>query len=590
MASPTPNGNADAAATIAPIPPVVGINFGNSYASIAVFTKEGLAESIANEDGERQIACAIAFQGEEMYIGNQAKQQLVKNSANTITGFRNLIGKNDEFKVEVLVPAPSPLPSSAPATPRSEPIPTTRVLTVHQVTTIFLKSLIQSAEDFLGKKVQGAVITVPPTFSEAQIDALDKAATEAGVKVYQFLEEAGAVVAATSADGTLHPDRTQLIVDLGSSSLSVFVVSVREGLGHVLGEYSTTDVGADQIDDKLISFFAADFSKKNKIPLTVCPSTETQDKRAEAKLRLAIEHTKRTLSASPGAATCSVESLKDGYDYTGSVNRLRFDMLARPVYTAVASSVTNLLGSLKMDSYEIDEIVYVGGTSCLPGLDEHLVAGFSETVSTPFSMGTVGGGGIGDPTTLLARGCAIQAAMIAQIPHDEDFLKAFERGGDVDAPVLARSLGLYFPQDDAEPLYVPVLLKETLLPARRVVNVDVTLTEASKTFGFELWEVEEGIRIDKVKPPKVEYSDDEEEEEEEEEEIEEKHKEVKKVNLLAAMTGEAVLGIKTKGTGPDKDKWFTTVEALVQVSTGGDLVVQVKEIGEAGAVLSVHLS
>ncbi|KAF9028670.1 actin-like ATPase domain-containing protein [Hymenopellis radicata] len=548
MASPTPNGNADAAATISPSRPS-SVNCSTASSLTTFYWQEGLAESIANEDGERQIACAIAFQGEEMYIGNQAKQQLVKNSANTITGFRNLIGKNDR-----------------PRHARSEPMPTTRVLTVHQVTTIFLKSLIQSAEDFLGKKVQGAVITVPPTFSEAQIDALDKAATEAGVKVYQFLEEAGAVVAATSADGTLHPDRTQLIVDLGSSSLSVFVVSVREGLGHVLGEYSTTDVGADQIDDKLISFFAADFSKKNKITLTVCPSTETQDKRAEAKLRLAIEHTKRTLSASPGAATCSVESLKDGYDYTGSVNRLRFDMLARPVYTAVASAVTNLLGSLKMDAYEIDEIVYVGGTSCLPGLDEHLVAGFSETVSTPFSMGTVVGGGIGDPTTLLARGCAIQAAMIAQIPHDEDFLKAFERGGDVDAPVLARSLGLYFPQDDAEPLYVPSYSKKPSYPPA------ASLMSTS------------------LKPPKVEYSDDDEEEEEEEEEIEEKHKEVKKVNLLAAKTGEAVLGIKTKGTGPDKDKWFTTVEALVQVSTGGDLVVQVKEIGEQGAVLSVHLS
>ncbi|KAF8906352.1 Hsp70 protein-domain-containing protein, partial [Mucidula mucida] len=579
------------------IPPVVGINFGNSYASIA----EGVAESIAYEDGERQIACAIAFQGEEMYIGNQAKQQLVKNSANTITGFRkvgcsfseipsNLIQHDDDvpaYKVEVLAPAPSPLPSSAPAsaaaTPRSEPIPTTRILTVHQVTTIFLKSLIQSAEDFLGKKVQGAVITVPPTFSETQIEALDAAATEAGVKVYQFLEEAGAVVAATSADAALHPDRTQLIVDLGSSSLSLFVVSVREGLGHVLGEYSTTNVGADQIDDKLISFFGADFTKKYKIEL---------DKRAETKLRLAIEHTKRTLSASPGAATCSVESLKDGYDYTGSVNRLRFDMLARPVYTAVASAITNLLSSLKIDPYEIDEIVYVGGTSCLPGLDEHLVASFSETVSTPFSMGTVVGGGIGDPTTLLARGCAIQAAMIAQIPHDEDFAeirKAFARGGDVDAPVLARSLGLYFPQDNAEPLHVPVLLKETLLPARRIVNVDITLTEASKQFGFELWEVEEGIRIEKVKPPKVEYSDDEGDEEEEEE-IEEKHKEVKRVALLGAQTGEALLGIKTKGAGPDKDKWFTTVEALVQVSTSGEVTVQVKEIGEGGAVLSIHLS
>ena len=61
------------------------------------------------------------------------------------------------------------------------------------------------------------------------------------------------------------------------------------------------------------------------------------DKRAEAKLRLAIEHTKRTIGASPGAATCSVELLKDGVYYRGSVNRMRFDMVVNAVYLAVAS-------------------------------------------------------------------------------------------------------------------------------------------------------------------------------------------------------------------------------------------------------------
>ncbi|KAF7356851.1 Sorting nexin-41 [Mycena venus] len=92
---PTPNGNAaqQAEATPSNIPAVVGINFGNAYASIAVYTKEGLAECIANENGERQIACAIAFHGEEIYVGNQAMPQLVKNAQNTITGFRNLLGK-----------------------------------------------------------------------------------------------------------------------------------------------------------------------------------------------------------------------------------------------------------------------------------------------------------------------------------------------------------------------------------------------------------------------------------------------------------------------------------------------------------------
>ena len=96
---------------------------------------------------------------------------------------------------------------------------------------------------------------------------------------------------------------------------------------------TTTSVGGNTIDDKLITFFANDFTKKTKTPLTVCSSNpSTADARAEAKLRLAVEHTKRTLSASPGAATCSVESLKDGVDFTGSINRMRFDMLVRPIY------------------------------------------------------------------------------------------------------------------------------------------------------------------------------------------------------------------------------------------------------------------
>ena len=187
------------------------------------------------------------------YIGNQAKQQLVKNAKNTITGFRNLLGKSwslhniilsgfyqrsfsrfseipqaenitsapviqqpdfpdtPAYKVQVLQPSPSPLPAGSnvtstfttPAashapTPRSEPVPVDRILTVSEVNTIFLKSLIQSAEDFLGKQVTGTVISVPSTLTDVQKDALEKAASDAGVQVLQLLDEAGAAAATTT--------------------------------------------------------------------------------------------------------------------------------------------------------------------------------------------------------------------------------------------------------------------------------------------------------------------------------------------------------------------------------------------------------
>ncbi|KAF9461054.1 Hsp70 protein-domain-containing protein [Collybia nuda] len=638
---PMPNGSAEAPIEVTSLPPVVGINFGDSFASIA----EGLAECIANEDGERQIACAVSFFGEEMYIGNQASHQLVKNSQNTITGFRNLLGLKfseipqsaqsgksapviqhpdipDEpaYKVNILQPAPAPIPqsnhnstfntplASHVATPRSEPIPATRILTVSEVATMFLASLLESAEDFLGRKVTGAVITVPTSFSPAQKAALEKAATDAGVHVLQLLEEAGAAVATTTSplwSQTLPADRTQLVVDLGASSLALTLMSLRDGLAHILESSSSPSITADLIDAHLIKFFAADFTKKTKIPLKICPSDSVPDARAEAKLKLAIEHTKRTISASPGAATVSVESLKDGVDYTGSINRMRFDLVVRNVYASVSSSIIDLLTTAGVDAHDIDEIVYVGGSTCLPGLDEHIITtvGFREEVETPFERGTVVGGGVGDPTTVLARGCAVQAALIASIPDDEahrEIREAYEHGAGASNGVQAtsRTVGVLLPGGDSSlgGVWVPVVHKETALPARRVVQFDVELGEQSKAVSLEVWEVKETIRIEKVALPKPELDEGEEEEDEEEEEEEIKHREIEKLTLLGVVKFDARLGIKPAGQAlwgqkgapkvqnKGRAKVITsTLEVSFIVDTTGGLKVEVKEVGEPSA-------
>lgn len=164
--------------------------------------------------------------------------------------------------------------------------PKERILSVAEVNTIFLKSVLQSAEDFLGKKAQGAVITIPSTFTDVQKEALLKVAADAGVTVLQLLEESGAVAVTTTSDlwaTEVKPDRVQLVVDVGSSSLFLSLISVSDGLAHVLASSFTTEIGADQIDDKLIKFFATEFTKKTKISLDVTPSTEVADQRAEAK-------------------------------------------------------------------------------------------------------------------------------------------------------------------------------------------------------------------------------------------------------------------------------------------------------------------
>ncbi|KAJ7918756.1 Hsp70 protein-domain-containing protein [Mycena leptocephala] len=609
---PTPNGNAaqpPVETTPSNIPAVVGINLGNAYASIAVYTKEGLAECIANENGERQIACAIAFHGEEIYVGNQAMPQLVKNAHNTITGFRNLLGRKfseidqstaassapiiqhpteadtPAYKVDILQPAPTPLPTSASntpaashaATPRSEPIPSTRILTPQEATTMFLSSLLQSASDFLGKPILGAVITAPPFFTETQKAALKKAAEDAGVRVLQLLEESSAVLTTTTSPQWPRggEDRTQLVVDVGASSLTLSVIALRSGLGYVLGSKTTTNVaniGGDALSSLLVKHFAKEFTKKTKTALPQPPSTK-EDIRATTKLLLALEYTKRTLSASPAPASLSVESLHSGLDFTATIARMRFDLLASPVYTAISSEIKSLLGSIAIDPHDIDEITYVGGTACLPGLDSHLLTsvGFTEEVQTAFSTSTMGSGAIGDPTGVLSIGCALQAALLLRAQEESpDMVQAFEQAEEV--KTTARTIGMIFPTSgggDADGLggaYIPALYKHTPLPARRIFEVEVTLSggegDKATKFGFEVWEVEEGIKVVKAAPLPP-SSDDEDEEEEEPEEI--KSKMTTKRNFLGVLLGE------TKGTAvKDKTK-------KVYVGLDGVLVVEARD-------------
>lgn len=510
-------------------PAVIGINFGNAYASIAIINNEGEADCIANEDGERQNAAAVSYFGLEEYIGNQAKPQLVKNSQNTITNFRNQLGKKfsevtqagpstsapiidhegePAYKVTVLTPAPppsvAPTPKATPLPTRpASPIPQEKILTVHDVSVLFLKSLLQSAVDFLGRPVDGAVLSVNSSWNDAQKAALKRAAEAAGINVLQLLDEAAAAALAYSSAPPLEDashalnadDKTTLVLDLGAASLSLTLLSSKQGLYHTLGTAHSSTVGGDSIDDLVLTHFGKEFTKKTKIPVTLpCTTPGTPDQRADAKMRLAIEHTKRTISAGPGAASCAVESLKDGYDFSGSLNRLRFDLLIDKVYAAVVGEVSKLLESAGTDATLVDEVLLVGGSAALPGLADRLAGLFGDNTAIRSDL---------DPSQLLARGCALQAKLALATEGD-----VFAQS--VSAPVTSKVLGLVFAGDDSPENWIPVVTVETPLPCRRTVRLSVP----SGQVGFELWEAVDAVDVKKVP---VEQDEDDEEEPEEEE-------------------------------------------------------------------------
>jgi molecular chaperone DnaK (HSP70) len=374
-------------------------------------------------------------------------------------------------------------------------------------------------------------------------------------------------------------------------------LAVRQGLFHHLTPpaHHLEDVGGDAIDDRLLKFFAKDFTKKTSVSLKVAPaaSDAVADLRAEARLRLALLHTKRTIAASFGGgsstATCAVESLKDGLDYTGSVNRLRFDMEAAPIYAGVITRAGELLQRAGLDWVQVDEVVYAGGSACLPGLDATLAVRLRETATTPFFTGTVAGGGIGDPTTILARGAALQARLLVEIGggtsvEDQGVRKAFERGSElVDVKATARTIGVLFPEGAESGglggQWIGGIQAETAVPARRTYALEVDLGEyhegGEKLVGLEVWEVKEGVRVEKVKPPKDE-EEDAESEEEEEEVVEVVERTISKEVFLGALAVRARQGRKS-GSG-----WRASIEVQFLIEVGGKLQVSAYETGNEG--------
>ncbi|KAG8989323.1 Hsp70 protein that interacts with Zuo1p [Tulasnella sp. 427] len=623
-------------------PVVVGISLGDSYASISV---EGQPECIANENGERQIACAVSFNGQEVYVGNQARPQLVKNSQNTITNFRNLLGKkfssltppsrttsatviagpNDVPAYNVTyIPAPpssaTPAPASGVATPKgpiskkgtpaasikptpmatprpSSPQPTEKTITVPEVTTMFLDSLRGSAHDFLGKDIDGAVITCPSWFDDEQKTALKQAAAEAGLPIIGFADEAAAVVLAYEERerGVTRaaPDRISLVVDMGASHTTVTCLSVKAGLVYPLASVYASDVGGNDVDTILISHFAKEFTKKNKVPLNF-PATTPEDARAEAKLRLEVEHTKRTFSAGRNTAPCSVESLKEGYDLHSSLTLMRLEMLIRPVYTKLDAKIKECLDKAGVDPVFVDEVLLAGASAALAKLKEHILAEVfgvldddeeEEEAPSATKRPRVEIRNSIPPYEVQSLGAVVHARILASLPADAK--PAFEENSALTrARATEKPIGLKLFQADGSTPWIPIVYAHTPIPARRIVRFDVDAATVKKV-GFEVWEGEDvvearrgGELVDEAaerEKEKAKAEKDEEDEDEDEEEPIVRSRAHKETTRLGALE----LDLDT--SGPSK----VLVRIVVDADGGVEIKLWEETSEDKGKTLSI---
>lgn len=437
----------------------IGITFGNTASSIAVATADGKVDVIANPDGDRAIPSILSYVGEDEYHGAQAYAQLIRNPHNTIINFRDFIGR--QFAdVDVSVTsagAPAVKTPSGGVGFEIKRAHTTELVTVEEAATRHFRQLKAAAEDYIGRKVDLVVLSVPTDFSEHQRAVLTKTVADAGLKVLQLVNEpSAALLGHLSGDNAeaLAEDKLYVVADFGGIRSDAAVVAVRGGVFTILSTLHQHGLGGAQLDGALADYFAKEFEKKFKTDAKKTP-------RSVAKLLAETIVAKKTLS-NVQTTSFSIESLSDGFDFLTSTNRLRYELAARPVFTKLVSFVEAAVKKAGYETIDIDDVLLVGGTSHTPKLASSVAALFGEktTVVAP-SLDPKAG----NPSELVARGAALQASLVESF-DDEEIAESLQPVV-VNTHHLAKPIGIV----DASGAFHAVLVAETAYPIKKLVEV-----------------------------------------------------------------------------------------------------------------------
>lgn len=484
---------------------VIGITFGNTSSSIAVASQDGKVDVIANPDGDRAIPSVLSYIGIDEYHGAQAVAQLVRNSANTIINFRDFIGKKfDEVDLSVASKGAQPVKTDDGGIGYKITRDDDRVelVTVHEAAVRHFKQLKSAAEDYLGLKVESAVLTVPTNFSEHQRDALVQIASDAGFQILQLVNEPSAALLAhltaasiASGEDELLKDKLYVVADFGGIRSDAAVISVRGGILTILATAHQTKLGGDDLDDAISEHFSKEFEKKFQ-------ANPRKNARSLAKLKAESIVAKKTLS-NVTSSSFSIESLADGYDFLSNINRLRFELAARKPLSDMTAFVESVLTKAKLDALDIDGVLLAGGCANVVKLASNVQYLFPEStkiIAPAFDTKA------SNPEELSTRGAALQAALIETF--DESEIKESLQPIVVNTQHLQAPIGI----KDAEGNFQPLLVAETAYPIKR--SIEVTNGEASDVV-VELYEGKRTIKETIIEPAPRDPEDSDEDSDEE---------------------------------------------------------------------------
>ena len=341
---------------------VIGIDLGTTNSVVSVMEGSD-PKVIANLEGNRLTPSVVAFTDKgDTLVGEPAKNQAVTNPTNTIYSAKRFMGRrhNEVASEEKIVPynvTGGPEDYVKIEVNGKEHSPP-------QISAMVLQKLKESAESYLGHKVNKAVITVPAYFNDAQRQATKDAGQIAGLEVSRIINEPTAAALAYGLEKK--QDQKIAVFDLGGGTFDVSILEVSDELVEVLSTNGDTHLGGDDFDEELINFIADKFKTDNDVDLR-------DDAMALQRLREAAEKAKKELST---AQSTDINLPFIMADASGakhlqmSISRAEFERLIDPLVERTRNPVLNAIKDAKLSAADIDEIVMVGGSTRVPKVQE----------------------------------------------------------------------------------------------------------------------------------------------------------------------------------------------------------------------------
>ncbi|XP_048538147.1 heat shock cognate 70 kDa protein-like [Triticum urartu] len=395
--------------------PAIGIDLGTTYSCMAVWRQShNRVEIIPSDQGNLTMPSCVAFTEAWRLIGDAAVNQAAMNPVNTVFDVKRLIGRkfSDKsvqgdikmwpFKV---VSGPSDRPMIVVQYRNEE-----KQFEAEEISAMLLGKIRETAEAYLGRKVQNAVITVPVYFNDSQRQATIDAGAIAGLNVMRIINEPSAAAIAYGFGKMSDSDKveTVLVFDLGGGTLDVSIVKVDPGADIDMGVFEVkstsgnTHLGGEDFNNLMVKHFVREFLKKYK------KNDIRENPKALRRLRTACEKAKRVLSSTT-QATVEIDSLHDGIDFYGAITRAKFEELNLDLFRKCIVHVEKCLSLAKMEKSQIHDVVLVGGSSRIPKVRELLKDFFQgKELCTKIN-----------PDEAVAYGAAVQAAILSGEGNEE---------------------------------------------------------------------------------------------------------------------------------------------------------------------------